>query len=281
MRTLGIDISTYQNGINLENIKKDDVNFVIIRGGFTGLANKTMAIDDRFIEHYNNAKNNNLDVGIYYFSRATTYEEGKNEAEFLYNNCLIDRTFEYPVYIDVEDTVYQIKAGKENVTNAIKGFCEYIESKGFYVGIYCNLNWANNYMNYSELSSKYDFWLAYWGKEEPKRSTYGNYGLWQFGGSINEIRSSKIDNMVVDQNYSYKDYKTIMINNNLNNFKSNEIVDSDENTSNTSTSDTTDNNNNTNNNVNNEKIEKNSSLFDSIFKLFKKIIDYIILKFKK
>lgn len=223
MKTLGIDISTYQNAINLKNAKNEGVEFVILRGSFTGYgSNKNMAKDDRFEEHYNNAIKNNLGVGVYHFSRATNYNEGKKEAEFLYNNCLKNKTFLYPIYIDVEDNVYQSKVGKSAVTDAIKGFCEYIEEKGFYVGVYCNLNWAKNYMNYNELSKKYDFWLAYWGSEMPKRNTWGNYGIWQFGGETNLVRANKIAGMICDQNYCYKDYPSIMKYNKLNNVEKKE-----------------------------------------------------------
>lgn len=220
MRDFGIDISTFQNGINLSEAKKEGCKFVIIRGAFTGYGiNKRKAKDDRFESHYKTAKDNNLDVGVYYFSRATNYSEGKKEAEFLYNNCLKGKTFEYPIYIDVEDDVYQIKANKKDITEAIKGFCEYIESVGGYVGVYCNLDWANNKMNYNELSKKYDYWLAYWGKYMPNRDTYGNYGIWQYGGETNLIRENKIGGKVTDQNYSYKDYRSIMKYNKLNNWE--------------------------------------------------------------
>ena len=102
MKQFGIDISTFQNGINLDKAKDEGVSFAIIRGAFTGYGSaKGKAKDDRFEELYRNAKKSGLNVGAYYFSRATSYEEGKKEAEFLYNNCLKGKTFEYPIYMDV------------------------------------------------------------------------------------------------------------------------------------------------------------------------------------
>ncbi len=264
-KIFGIDISTYQNGINLANAKNEGVKFVIIRAGFTGSSTKSKNIDDRFIEHYNNALNNNLGIGAYYFSRATSYNEGKDEAEFLYNNILIDKKFDYPIYIDVEDAVYQQKAGKNKVTEAIKGFMEYLEDKGFYVGVYCNLNWANNYMNYDELIKKYDFWLAYWGNEMPKKDKYGNYGMWQFGGETNLLRSNRISNLVCDQNYAFKDYPTIIKNNNLNNYKKEVIIDDNKEIENENVLE--------NEEVNNETEKK--SLISLLKKLVQMVIDII------
>ena len=295
---MGIDISTFQNKLNFKVAKEENVKFVIIRGGFTGSSNKSLNKDDRFEQHYKNAVANNLSVGVYYFSRATSYNEGKKEAEFLYNNCLKNKKFQYPIYIDVEDNYYQQKATKEQIDSAIKGFCEYIESKKGYVGVYCNLNWANNYMNYNELSKKYDFWLAYWGKEKPSRNKYGNYGVWQYGGETNYIRSNKIDNMVVDQNYSYKNYEEIMSKNNLNNFIEKDAINKDDNINDNDDIKDEDNINNDNDdikdedNINNDndiKDEDNINNEDNInenkisffTKLFKKIYNFIINLFKK
>ena len=196
----GIDISTYNKEIDLKRARDEGVNFAIIRAGYTGYSDGiSKRKDDQFENHYQNAKDNQLGVGTYWFSRATSYEKGRSEAEFMYNNCLKGKQFEYPIAIDVEDNYYQSKASKNEVTNAIKGFCEYLESKGFYVCIYANSDWFNNHINTNELDM-YDKWVANWGLNYPK---YPQGGLWQFGGETNKIRSNKIAGMVVDQNYAY------------------------------------------------------------------------------
>lgn len=211
----GIDISTWQGGLNLLTAKNEGVQFAIIRAGFTGSADGvSKTIDNQFENFYKEAKNNNLDVGAYWFSRATTYENGKAEAIYMYENCLKGKQFEYPIYIDAEDSVYQAKAGKEAVTSAIKGFCEYLESKGYYVGVYANINWFNNYINTNDLK-QYDKWVASWGTDRPDKP---DGGMWQFGGTTNLIRSNKIDGMIVDQDYAYYDYPTIIRSKGLNGF---------------------------------------------------------------
>lgn len=276
---MGIDISTYQNGLNLKDALKDGIEFVIIRGGFTG-SDKTFAMDNKFIDFYNQAKENNIPVGVYYYSRATNFEEGKNEAEFLYEKCLKNRNFEYPIYIDVEDRVFQEKASKEDIDSAIKGFCSFIESKGGYVGVYCNLDWADNHMNYKELSKTYDFWLADWNRNRPNIDKY-DYGMWQFGGSINLIRSDKIDNKICDQDYAYKDYPSIMKDSNLNNFISN--VDNESNSKNNDSFKETIKKelvNDTETEIENEINENKGTIFKYILNLFKKIIAFFFVKLK-
>lgn len=217
-KIFGIDISTYQKGIDLGRAKSEGVKFAILRAGFTGYGTGVSKNkDSQFETFYSKCKALGIGVGAYWYSCATTYENGRAEAEYMYNNCLKGKTFEYPIYIDVEDNHYQAKAGKGAVTSAIKGFCEYLESKGFYVGIYANTNWFNNYINTNELS-RYDKWVANWGTTKPSNPSGG---LWQFGGETNRIRTNKVAGMTVDQNYAYYDYPSIMKSKGLNGFSAN------------------------------------------------------------
>ena len=227
-QTFGIDISTWQGGLNFEDVKNEGVEFVMIRAGYTGsIDGVSKAVDNQFVTFYNSAKVYGLKVGTYWFSRATTYEQGRDEAKYMYNNCLKGRQFEYPIAIDVEDTVYQAFAGKTAVTEEIKGFCEYLEGKGYYVSIYANANWFKNYIDVANLSM-YDKWIASWGMSKP---LYCEAGIWQFGGESNYIRSNKIAGMIIDQNFAYKDYPNIIISKGLNGYGKNSNSDYGETTS--------------------------------------------------
>ena len=215
-KVFGIDISEFQSGMNLKKAKGEGVKFVMLRAGYTGSSNGvSKAIDTSYKKHYKNAKEAGLGVGAYWFSRATSYEKGKSEAEFMYKNCLKGKKFEYPIAIDVEDSVYQAKTSKKKVTDAINGFCEYLENKGYLVSIYANSYWFKNKIDLSRVK-KYDKWVANWGKSNPKNP---KHGMWQFGGSTNELRSNKIAGFVVDQDYAYKDYPSIVKEKGLNGFK--------------------------------------------------------------
>ena len=177
-KVFGIDISTYQRGINLTAAKNEGVRFAILRAGFTGYGNGvSKSKDNQFENHYRNAKANGIGVGAYWYSCATTYENGRAEA-------------------------------------AIKGFCEFLEAKGYYVCIYANSNWFNNYIDTPQLA-KYDKWVANWSSNRPSNPAGG---LWQFGGETNRIRTNKVAGMTVDQNYAYYDYPAIMRQKGLNGF---------------------------------------------------------------
>ena len=215
MNNFGIDIAEHQRGFSIAQAKNEGVQFAILRAGFTGWGTGTKLVKDScFEEFYNECKNNGVGVGAYWYSCANTYEKGKNEALFMYENCLKGKQFEYPIYIDVEDSHHQQPAGREAVTEAIRGFCQTLEAKGFYVGIYANTNWFRNYINTDELNM-FDKWVASWGKDRP---TYPNGGMWQFGGETNKVRSNKVAGYIVDQDYSYNDYPNIMKQQKLNGF---------------------------------------------------------------
>lgn len=202
MERKGLDISSYQRGINFD-VVKSNVDFLILRAGFTGWGgdgtNKNK--DSCFEDFYNQSKARGIPVGAYWYSCANTYEKGKAEAEYLYNNCLKGKQFEYPIYMDVEEDRHQ-QVGKSRMADAIKGFCEYLENKGYYVGIYANSNYFNNFIDTAKLSM-YDKWLAVWTSNKPSFK-YGDYGLWQ------NSSSGYISGMRVDTDYAYKDYPTII-----------------------------------------------------------------------
>ncbi|MDD2495609.1 MAG: GH25 family lysozyme [Candidatus Absconditabacteria bacterium] len=202
MERKGLDISSYQRGINFD-VVKSNVDFLILRAGFTGWGgdgtNKNK--DSCFEDFYNQSKARGIPVGAYWYSCANTYDKGRAEAEYLYNNCLRGKQFEYPIYMDVEEDRHQ-QVGKTRIADAIKGFCEYLENKGYYVGIYANSNYFNNFIDTAKLSM-YDKWLAVWTSNKPSFK-YGDYGLWQ------NSSSGYISGMRVDTDYAYKDYPTII-----------------------------------------------------------------------
>ena len=215
MELFGIDISEFQSDMNIQTAKNEGVKFAILRGGFTGYGTGVDCKKDSAFENlYNRCKSLGIPVGAYWYSCANTYEKGVNEANFMYENCLKGKQFEYPIYIDVEDSHHQ-EGNLRGTTDAIKGFCETLEKLGYYVGIYASLNWFKNYIYTNELT-KYDKWVACWSSERP---TYPEGGMWQFGGETNYIRTNKVAGMTCDQDYCYMDYPSIIKNAKLNGYK--------------------------------------------------------------
>lgn len=220
----GIDISKYQAGINLSAVKNAGMDFAILRAGYTGYGDGvSKAKDSCFETFYNQAKEVGLNVGAYWFTCANTYQKGVDEANWMYENCLKGKQFEYPIYIDVEDDTgkryYLRNAGKEATTQGVKGFCETLENLGYYVGVYASdISGFKDMMNIEQLT-RYDKWVARYGS---KPSYVTEYGMHQYtsNGKINGYSGN------LDMNESYKDYPEIIKKAGLNGFgkKQNEMV---------------------------------------------------------
>ena len=80
--------------------------------------------DTSFETFYSQAKSVGLKVGAYWYSCADNSANGKSEAQYMINNCLAGKQFEFPIAMDVEDTHHQVPAGKSALTDAVVAFCE-------------------------------------------------------------------------------------------------------------------------------------------------------------
>ena len=207
MQKFGIDISTWQKGFNFDKAKAEGVEFIILRAAYS------TSKDGQFETFYKQCKEKGIPVGAYHYSMAKTVADAKKEADFMLS-VLAGKQFEYPIYIDVEDKV-QMALGKDLLTSIIDTYCSTLENAGYYVGIYSTYAYLNAYTHIDKFD-RYDKWIAQWAS---KCSCPKAYGMWQFGGETNKIRSNKVAGVVCDQDYCYKDYPSIIKSAGLNGFK--------------------------------------------------------------
>lgn len=210
MQKWGIDISTWQKGFNFDKAKAEGVEFVILRAAYSTRK------DGQFETFYKQCKEKGLPVGAYHYSMAKTVAAAKKEADFMLS-VLAGKQFEYPIYIDIEDKV-QMALGKDTLTAIIQTYCDTLEKAGYYVGIYSTYAYLKSYAHIDKLD-KYDKWIAQWAS---KCSCPISYGMWQFGGETNKLRSNKVAGVTCDQDYAYKDYPAIIKSAGLNGFKKQE-----------------------------------------------------------
>ena len=218
---LGIDVSVWQGNFNFKKASEEGVKFAILRGAYS------TSKDSRFEEFYKNARDAGLSIGVYQYSMATTVEEALKEAEFLEKNVLANKKFELPIYFDIEDKVHKALS-KEQASNVTKAWLNYLRGKGFLVGVYSSKSFLETYLN-NEVRNNYEIWVAQWAE----KCTYnGQYGMWQFGGETNLIRSNKIAGVVCDQNYMLIDYPKLVIEKSLNGYRgsSNNVNNTNNNT---------------------------------------------------
>ena len=210
MERFGIDISKWQGNFDIQSAKNSGVEFAILKigGGDCGLYK-----DKQFDNNYAKCENANVPKGCYFFGQAMNIKEAVKEAEY-WVSLMKGKKFEYPVFYDVEANMLSLD--KRTLTDVIKKVCEIVESNGYWVGIY--MSSANfTYEVYDTELSKYSHWVASWGTKKPKLPE-AETQMWQFGGTVNKIRSNKINGQTVDQNYCYVDYPTIIKQKGLNGY---------------------------------------------------------------
>lgn len=203
---LGVDISEYQKGISFDRLMEDGAKFVILRGGDGTYKDKC------FDGFYTEAKSRGLPVGAYWFSRAVNETQARAEAKDFYTRCLHGRTFELPVYMDVESNA-QRNLGKAALTRVIQAWCDTLLALGYCVGLYTSTSWLSSYVDFDRLKGV-ELWVAQWSSREPNQP----HGMWQFGGETNYLRDKHMAGMVVDQNLMRKDYPTMIMEDGLNGF---------------------------------------------------------------
>lgn len=208
----GIDVSKWQGNYDFNRAKQEGVEFVILKIG--GREGGTCYKDSKFDENYKKCKDAGLHVGCYYFATARTMEEAKVEANHLLE-LLRGKQFDMPIFYDVEGSMLTI--GKRLLTDIIKYVLSTVERNKYWVGLYGAYDNILYYCYDDELSA-YSHWLAKYCKSKPKMPNKCQLQMWQFGGNTNVIRDTKVAGVVVDQNYSYVDYPTLIKANELNGY---------------------------------------------------------------
>lgn len=167
--TFGIDVSKYQSGLDWNKIKKSGVSFVIIRIGYRGYgAAGNLVKDPMFEEHFTNARNAGLKVGVYFFTQAVNEAEAQEEAEGC-NWALNGRMLDYPIFYDTEASTAPHGTGRadglgvEDRTKCAIAFCERVKELGYKPGVYASTTWYRKRVNYNTLRSRYTIWNAHYG----------------------------------------------------------------------------------------------------------------------
>lgn len=165
----GIDVSKWQGAIDW-NALKGKIDFAIIKAGGSDWG---FYKDPFFEANYKGAKAAGIPVGAYYFvgNKFWGAESGKVDAQkFL--SYLKGKEFELPVYLDVEA---QNRARRRDVTEAAKAFCNYMESKKSFVGIYGSEYSTFDEMVYAEELTAYSWWVANYSRQPRKP-----HAVWQY-----------------------------------------------------------------------------------------------------
>lgn len=203
----GIDVSQFNGIVNWGLVKRDGIDFAFVRVGFRGYGQRgTLNEDKQFRLNMKGAQQAGVPVGLYFITQAITEDEARQEADWVIERAR-EYNIDYPIAIDIEapglenpsDVPRTQNLGKDKRTQLAKEFCKRIQSAGYIPIVYCNVDWAYNYLNMSELSD-YDTWIADYRDTKPGYN--GKYSIWQYTskGMVNGVLG------YADRNICYKKY---------------------------------------------------------------------------
>lgn len=179
-----VDVSAYQGNIDWASVKESGVSMAIVRVGFRGYGTGKLVYDDMYRKNIEGALEAGLRVGVYFFSQAIDYSEGKEEADYVLD-AISEYEIDGPVVIDTEyvsedSRTNGLDAGER--TQAVLGFCDRVNERGYLPAIYANRNWFVQDLDMS-LLYKYKIWVAAYTNQI--RFPYEFIG-WQYtnGGTV-------------------------------------------------------------------------------------------------
>lgn len=192
----GVDISHYQKGLSIKQIKDAGNEFVVIK-----LTDENFLIDSAAFVFYHEAYTMGFPVGCYCYSHATTAEQARREAEFLLKTI---NGFPMPcgIFLDVEEPK-MLELNYPALMSVLSAWCDAIKAAGYVPGVYSseyNL-WAN--ISPEDLPPDTLVWVAHYGKEPDvvcdlwQSSDSGSILGYKGNVDTDEVRSGYFEGLVL------------------------------------------------------------------------------------
>ena len=177
---VGVDVSKYQGNIDWAAVKEAGVDFAILRLGYRGYGTGKLAMDNTFYKNLQGCLDNDIEVGVYFFSQALNYEEGAEEAVFTMN-ALANYSVTYPLVFDWEAYPDSVDARTKDITDeqftqATLGFLETVKKAGWTGMLYNNPTYYYRHLDLSRFVG-YPLWLAHYVE---MTNFYYKYDIWQY-----------------------------------------------------------------------------------------------------
>ena len=203
----GVDVSEYQvtnkTSYNIDWTKAAaaGIEFAFVRAGYRGTREGALAKDAFYDQNIKMAQAAGIQVGLYFFSQATTTEEAREEAQYLVSiakNYRVDLplVFDYEEVPSVESRRLKLEElDRQTKTDICNAFCREVGLAGYQSMVYTNLSMLSADLYADQLGR---IWLAHWTEQ----TTYsGAYEYWQFGlGAVSGIPTT------VDLDYWFDPY---------------------------------------------------------------------------
>lgn len=196
-----IDVSRYQGEIDWTKVAA---------AGYKGAMLKTVStnhklskradglyIDPTFETNYAGAKAAGLDVGVYYYTYATS--EAMADAELaLVRQAVYGKELTLPLAVDVEENKLKPMSTLD-LTNLTAYALEQVEKMGFYAQLYTYTGYSYE-LDMGRLANRWDVWLADYTGKTPAVGYHYNAHQHTSKGSVPGI-SGNVDLNVTELNY--------------------------------------------------------------------------------
>lgn len=168
---IGVDVSAWQGTINFAKAKKDGVEAAIIRLGY-GPSSGQLKLDSKFKANLKGFKEQNIPVGVYFYSYAKTKEDVKKQAEFIIKN-LNGETLDLPIAFDWENwgSYNKYNLSFKDLNDLYLTFSEEIQKAGYNSMLYSSAYYLNRLWDVHN-----NTWVAYYTSNNDFKK---EYMMWQ------------------------------------------------------------------------------------------------------
>ena len=196
-----IDVSRYQGTIDWAQVAAAGYKGAMLKTVSTNRKLSKRAdglyIDPTFETNYRNARAAGLDVGVYYYTYATS--EAMADAELaLVREAVRGKELTMPLAVDVEENKLKPMSTLD-LTNLTAYALEQVEKMGFYAQLYTYTGYSYE-LDMQRLAGRWDVWLADYTGKTPKVDYIYHAHQHTSKGSVPGI-SGNVDLNVTTRNY--------------------------------------------------------------------------------
>lgn len=199
----GIIVDKNDEFIDFSKVRRDNIDFVLIKLGQRGYSTGNITLDENFYDNLKNAKDAGLHVGVLFSSQAINKDEALEEAQFVIDS-LGEEKIDYPVCFYM-DYVLNDKSRVEDITPEEKTlvartFMDKINEAGMNTILYGDKEWLLCNMNYTSVSY-YDILLD---QEEDIPDFPYRFKMWKYATKDVSGVSGKSELLISFIDYSVK-----------------------------------------------------------------------------
>lgn len=196
-----IDVSRYQGTVDWAQVAAAGYKGAMLKTVSTNrkLSKRSdgLYIDPTFEANYRNARAAGLDVGVYYYTYATS-EAMANAELALVREAVRGKELTMPVCVDVEENKLKPMSTLD-LTNLAAYALEQVEKIGFYAQLYTYTGYSYE-LDMGRLANRWDVWLADYTGKTPKVDFKYNAHQHTSKGAVPGI-SGDVDLNVTTLNY--------------------------------------------------------------------------------